>query len=323
MAEINRVNARMWSMLGARGTFGLAMLELAAKHDFTVLSADLCESSGLAKFRDNYKDRFFNVGIAEQDLIGIAAGIASEGQNVFATSFAPFITARCLDQIRMNLAYMKMNVKLVGLSSGYEQGNSGYSHYGIEDMGLLNCIPNITIVTPADCSEIYQCTEAAMTYDGPMYIRLTGGRFTPPVYTGDYTFTIGKGIPLTEGTDTVIFTCGTPTAHAVKAAKALNKEGISAAVVNMHTLRPFDTGLAEEYCRRFSTVFTAEEHSCKNGLGTAVAELIAEKGLGCRLVKIAAPDRYEKAGSYDYMMKITGLTADAIADRVRKELSAE
>ena len=321
MLEINRKNARMLSMLGARGTFGYAINDLAESNDFAVLSADLCESSGLAKFRDNYGSRFFNVGIAEQNLIGVSAGIASEGANVFATSFSPFITCRCLDQIRMNLGYMHMNVKLIGLSSGYEQGSSGYSHYGLEDASVISCIPGITVVTPADCSEIYKCIEAAMSFEGPMYIRLTGGRFTPIVYTEEYDFRIGKAITMKEGTDIAVFACGTPVAAALKAAKVLEKEGISVKVVNVHTLKPFDSETVREVCAVFKNVLTLEEHNIHNGLGTAVAEVIAANGLPGRLTKAGAPDSYEiKAGDYGYMMKKAGLDDESVSETIRNIL---
>ncbi len=321
MLEINRKNARMLSMLGARGTFGYAINDLAGAYDFAVLSADLCESSGLSKFRDNFSSRFFNVGIAEQNLIGVSAGIASEGCNVFATSFSPFITSRCLDQIRMNLGYMRMNVKLIGLSSGYEQGSSGYSHYGLEDASVISCIPGITVVTPADCSEIYKCIEAAMTFEGPMYIRLTGGRFTPVVYTEEYDFRIGKAITLREGTDIAVFACGTPVANALKAAKALEKEGISVKVVNVHTLKPFDADTVREVCSGFKNVLTVEEHNIHNGLGTAVAEVIAANAIPTKLTKAGAPDDYSiKAGDYAYMMKNAGIDDVSISDTIRNIL---
>lgn len=321
MLEINKKNARMWSMLGARGTFGHALTELAAENSFYVATADLCESSGLAKFRNEYSDRFVNVGIAEQNLIGIAAGMASDDIPVFATSFAPFITERCLDQIRMNLGYMQANVKLIGLSSGFEQGSSGNSHYGTEDAAVINCIPGITIITPADAAEIVQALRYSLTHKGPVYIRLTGGRFTPVVYTEEYDFSAGKNIQLREGSDAAIFANGVMVSNSLKAAKILSENGIEVSVINAHSLKPFDTESAVNICKSVKLAVTAEEHSIRGGLGTALAETIAESGCASKLIRLGAPDAYTKAGSMQHMIDKNGITAEKIAERIANELN--
>lgn len=316
MLEINRRTARTWSLFGARGTFGQTIAELAADNDFYVATADLCESSGLAKFRNEHPDRMVNVGIAEQNLIGVAAGMASDGTPVFATSFAPFITERCLDQIRMNLGYMQANVRLIGLCSGYEQGAAGNSHYGLEDGAVISCIPNIAIVTPADASEIVKVVKESLTYKGPMYIRLTGGRNTPIVYTEEYDFSIGKSITLREGGDLTIFANGVMVAASLKAAKSLAEKGIEAAVVNVHTLKPLDKETVIKYCSSNPFVVSVEEHSIRGGLGTAVSEVIADNGCNTRLLRLGAPDEYTKTGSMKYMLEKNGLTSDMIVEKI-------
>ena len=318
--EINRRNIRTWSLLGARGTFGLALQTLAADNDFYIVSADLTISSGLSKFRELYPDRMVNVGIAEQSLIGTAAGMTLENDTVFATSFAPFVTERCLDQIRMNLGYMQLPVKLVGLSAGFEAGLSGCSHYGMEDTASIRLLHSIPVVTPADCAEIVKTLEASLSYNGPLYIRLTGGRNTPIIYKEDYSFEIGKGIVLREGEDVLIIANGVPVFESVKAAGMLENEGISAAVINMHTLNPIDRDLVCRMAAGKKAIITVEEHSICGGLGTAVAEIMAEEGNMPRLVRVGMPDRYMKAGKHEFMMEKYGLKAECIAETVKKSI---
>ena len=314
--EYNKRNARTWSLLGARGTFGLAMQILAENNDFTIVSADLSISSGLSKYCELYPERFINVGIAEQNMIGVAAGIASNGENVFATSFAPFITERCMDQIRMNLGYMRYPVKLIGLSSGFEQGLSGSSHYGLEDAAAIRLMHNITVVTPADCTEIVKVLEKAMSYDNPMYIRLTGGRRVPVVYTEDYDFEIGKGILLKEGKDVLILANGTMVYESIKAAEKLEEHGISASVVDMHTTFPIDEEIIINNGSDKKLIVTVEEHCISGNLGTAVAEVLAEKSGMPKLVRMGISNEFPKAGKHEYMMEKYGLTAQNIESKI-------
>ena len=319
--DINKRNVRTWSLLGARGTFGLVMQTLAEKERFYIISADLSISSGLKKFKENYPERLINVGIAEQNLIGVAAGCAMEGETVYATSFAPFITERCLDQIRMNMGYMRLPVKLVGLSSGFEQGLSGCSHYGMEDAAVMRLLHNITVVTPADCAEIVKTIEASLDNHEPMYIRLTGGRNVPILHTEDFPFEIGKGIVMREGADVLIAANGVPVYESLKAAKTLEQEGISTAVINMHTLRPLDEELLITEAIGKKLIVTVEEHGICGGLGTAVSEVLAGKGNMPCLVRLGMPDAFMKAGKHEYMNNKYGLTAGHIAERIEKELS--
>ncbi|MBN3854493.1 transketolase [Paraburkholderia sp. Ac-20340] len=318
MVEINASNARQWSRLGSRGVFGQAVLSVADQYpDMMVMSADLGNSSGLDRFKKAFPERFLNVGIAEQNMIGVAAGLAKEGYNVFATSFAPFISMRAAEQIRMNLGYMEMNVKAVAIGSGVSMAFLGNSHYGIEDAAVMRAIPNMTVVCPADCAEIFKTVEAAAAFEGPMYIRLTGAVNNPPVYTADYDFQIGRAHTLSEGSDVTIVANGTMVYESLAAAKLLEAEGLSVGVVNMHTLKPIDTAAIDAAMARSKLLVTVEEHSVIGGLGSAVAEYKAAKRNAPPQLLIGLPDRFDKAGEYRYLLEKHGLVAAKIAERIR------
>ena len=242
MIEITKAKARLWSRLGARAVFGQAILETAKERDdFYVLSADLAQSSGLVRFRGEFPDRFVNCGIAEQNLIGIAAGLAKDGTNVFATSFSPFVTMRACEQVRMNMGYMRLNIKTVGLGSGLVMAQLGNSHFGLEDASVMRAIPGMTVINPADGAEIVKAVEALCEFSGPAYLRLTGGPGLPVVYEEDFDFRIGKAIPLRDGKDVAIIAAGTMVRYALEAASLLAERGIDAAVPDMHTIKPLDT----------------------------------------------------------------------------------
>ncbi|WP_431821057.1 transketolase family protein [Burkholderia sp. F1] len=318
MLEINASNARQWSRLGSRGVFGQAVLALGDRYpDLMVMSADLGNSSGLDRFKKTYPEQFLNVGIAEQNMIGVAAGLAKEGYNVFATSFAPFISMRAAEQIRMNLGYMEMNVKAVAIGSGVSMAFLGNSHYGIEDAAVMRAIPNMTVVCPADCAEIVKTVEAAAQFKGPMYIRLTGAVNNPPVYTEDYDFQIGRAITLREGADVTIVATGSMVHESLVAAKLLEEQGIAAGVVNMHTIKPLDTAAVDVACARSKLIVTVEEHSIVGGLGSAVAEYKAALRNAPPQLIIGLPDRFDKAGEYRYLLEKHGLVAPKIAERIR------
>lgn len=321
MLEITSSNARQWSRLGSRGVFGQAILALAeTKNNLMVLSADLGNSSGLDRFKNAYPDKFLNVGIAEQNMIGVAAGLAKEDFVVFATSFAPFISMRSSEQIRMNMGYMNLNVKAVAIGSGIAMALLGNSHYGIEDASIMRSIPNLTVVSPADCSEIVKTVFAAAEYDGPMYIRLTGAANNPIVYKEDYDFEIGKAITLREGSDITIIANGTMVYESLEAAKVLEDQGISATVVNMHTIKPLDTSVIDKAVATSKLIVTVEEHSVIGGLGGAVAEYkTALRNAPPQLI-IGLPDYFGKAGDYRYLLEKYGLTAPRIAQKISESL---
>ena len=288
-----------------------------------MVSGDLGDSSGLSRFKKTYPDRFINVGIAEQNMIGVAAGLAKEGYNVFATSFAPFITLRSGEQIRMNLGYMELNVKAVAIGSGLSMAFLGNSHYGLEDMAIMRSIPNLTIVSPADCAEIVKVVHAAANFKGPMFIRLTGAVGNPPVYTEEYNFEIGKSITLKEGSDITIFSIGSMVYESLEAAKILDKTGISAKVVNMHTLKPCDYDAIDFAISSSKAIITVEEHTIMGGLGSVIAEYKAKFTNSPAQLIIGLPDRFGKTAEYRFLLEKYRLVGEKIAEDIQNFLQTK
>ncbi|WP_205951967.1 transketolase family protein [Pantoea stewartii] len=320
MLTIKPASVRSWAMLGSRGTFGMALLELAANHpEIVALSGDLCKSSGLDRFANAYPERFFNAGIAEQNMVGVAGGLAVGGQVPFVTSFANFLTFRAAEQVRLNLGYMRENVKLVGLASGLATGMFGATHHGIEDLAALRSVSNITILSPADCTATAKMTEAALHHSGPVYLRLTGNMRAPIVYKDDFTLQIGRGITLKTGDDVALIATGTMVSVALAVAEELQSEGISAAVIDMHTIKPLDKELLETLLGH-TLLVTLEEHSEIGGLGSAVAEYLAPKKHKPAQLVIGIPQGYPHAGDYSWMLEQAGLTAAQITHRIQTEL---
>ena len=312
--EINSKNARLWSRLGSRAVFGQAMLAAGERNEkIMALSGDLGNSSGLARFQQTFPERYLNVGIAEQNMIGIAAGLAKEGFNVFVTSFAPFITLRAGEQIRMNLGYMKLNVKAVSIGSGISMSFLGNSHYGIEDAAVMRSIPNMTIVCPADCSEIVKVVNAASAFEGPMYIRLTGAVGNPPVYTEDYDFIIGKSITVKDGADITIIANGSMVYESLQASKILDANGISTKVINMHTIKPLDTEELEKVISTSKVIVSVEEHSVIGGLGSAIAEYKTKFSNSPPHLILGLPDNFGKTAEYRYLLDKYRLVGEKIA----------
>lgn len=318
--KITKSNARLWSKLGSRAVFGMALFEYAKeRNDFFVMSADLGQSSGLLRFKDKFPDRFINVGIAEQNLIGVAGGMAKDGTLVFATSFAPFISMRASEQIRMDMGYMQLNVKAVGLGSGLIMTELGNSHYGLEDVSVMRSIPGMTVVSPADCVEIVKTIEASMDSKFPMYIRLTGGPNNPIVYEEDYDFKIGKANKLREGDDVAIIASGTMVYRALVVAKLLEEENIYSTVIDMHTIKPLDTECIDNLLSH-RLIVTVEEHTVIGGLGSAVAEYLAPKYDKPPQLFIGIKDLFPKGGSYEYLLKECELNENQIVEKIRNML---
>ena len=314
MTVVNSTNARIWSKLGSRGSFGTAMLDLGTQNNnILAISADLCKTSGLNRFRAAFPDRFINVGIAEQNMIGVAAGLSAGGHIVFGTSFSNFIALRSCEQVRHYLGYMKSNVKLVGLAAGFSIGMFGATHYGIEDIAIMRAIPNITVLSPADSTETVKSTVAAAEFNGPVYLRLTGGMNSPIVYKEDYKFEIGKAISLKEGRDIIIIATGSMVYNSLEAAKLLEAQGISATVIDMHTIKPLDTSIINQAGKSVKLIVTEEEHSIIGGLGGAVAEYKSTLKNAPPQIMIGIPDEFGNAGDYPFMLDKYGLTAAKIA----------
>ncbi|WP_419813548.1 transketolase family protein [Bacterioplanoides sp.] len=323
MIAIDKRKARAWSRMGPRAVYGQFMLEMA-RDDSSVLalSADLGRSSGLSAFSKELPEQFFNTGIAEQNLVGVSSGLARMGFNVFSSTFAPFASLRAGEQVRMNMGYMQEPVNLVALASGFALGFLGNSHFGIEDIAVMRAIPGITVVSPADCYELYKCLNAAKNFDGPLYIRLTGGVGMPVVYEEDYEFTIGKADVLRPIDEVTIVAHGTTVGHALKAVAAMEEDGLKVGLVNMHTIKPLDSDVMAELVSKSKHVLVFEEHTSVGGLGTAMLEYMNDKQVNGPLIhRKGVNDHFPKTGGYDYMLSTLGLNAEGIGQSVRQVIN--
>lgn len=316
MINFSPANIRLWSRIGQCGAFGQAALILPEKNDkVLVISADMSTFSGLERFRSAWPERLFNVGIAEQNLTGMAGGLAREGFIPFATSYASFITMRCADQVKVNLSYMRLPVKLVGLSAGYAFSSFGPTHMSLEDIAIMRALPGVVILSPADCTATVKATLAAAEMDAPVYLRLTGSMNHPIVYKEDFVFEPGQAISLREGSDIAIIATGSMVYNSLKAAEKLEEEGVSASVLDMHSIRPLDLEAIERACEA-KLVVTVEEHSVVGGLGGAVAEALALKRVRPPHLIIGTQGPYPHAGEYAALLEYSGLTAPKIASRI-------
>lgn len=313
-------NNRMLSLLGQRGTFGTVLYELAKENDaIMAVSADLIRTSGLERFSEEYPERCINAGIAEQNAVGFAAGLADAGKIPFVTTFSNFAVMRANEFVRHFMAYMRCNVKLVGLGSGFAMELFGTTHYGLEDIAVLRSFPNITILSPADCLELAKCIEYCMNNDGPVYLRLSGRMNHPIVNRKEYDFDVGKAIELKDGTDALIYATGSMVSTALKAARKLDDEGISVKVINIHTIKPIDADCIRVN-QKYPLILTVEEHAKIGGLGSAIAEILTEDGHHGKLIGLGTENTYKKAGTYEYMLEQHGLTVDEIINVVKEQL---
>ena len=318
MIQFDRKSIRTWSMLGPSGVLGLAACEFAeTDKDFAIVTADLCSFSGLDRFKTNYPDRIYNVGIAEQNMIGVAAGMAKEGMNVFATTYATFASTRVLDQVKVNMGYMGLPVKLVGLTSGFSVGILGPTHMSMEDLAIMRSIPNMIVFSPSDCTETMKVLIAASNVEAPVYIRMSGTSRSPVIYSEDYDFTIGKAVRLKEGEDVCIMATGTMVNLSLKIAEEMEKEGVSCEVINFHTIKPIDEEMIINACNK-KCIVTIEEHSRIGGFGSAVAEVLAPLRKKVPHLIIGTEDHYPHASSYVNLLRQNGLTEDIIYEKIKK-----
>ena len=314
--NINERNIKIWSTIGARATLGIAALELAKEIDnLMVLTCDVSTSAGLDRFRKTFPEKYLDLGIAEQNMIGVAAGLASENFNVITTTFAPFQTMRCCEQIKVNLGYMGQKICMVGIASGLALGTLGYTHCCIEDVGILRSIPGMIIISPADSLETVKALEAAVKLKNPSYLRLTGSSNNPIVYNKDYEFEIGKSITLREGKDITIFCAGAMVHQSLEAAKILNLKKISSKVVNMHTIKPIDKTAIEEACNS-KLIVSVEEHNVIGGLGSAIAEHKSVLKKSPKQLFLGIKDTYSKGGNYKFLQEKHRLTSEKIVEDI-------
>lgn len=306
--------------ISTREAYGEALVELAGRYDFLVLDADLSKATQTALFSSAHPDRFFNMGIAEGNMMGVAAGLAASGETVFASSFAVFAAGRAFEQVRNSIAYPKLNVKIGATHGGVLIGQDGGSHQAVEDLSLMRTLPNMTVIAPCDARSAKKAVEAALKIDGPVYLRF--GRFAPDgdVYTGgDAPFTVGKGNVLRTGRDIAIFAIGDLVYLALETAKALAGEGIEAYVVDMHTLKPLDRDLVLDLAARTGHIVTAEDHSIIGGLGSAVAEVLSE-GTCATLRRVGINDAFGVTGSRGELAEYFGLTAGHLVQVCKESL---
>lgn len=302
-----------------RNYYGKALAELAADPRVVVTDADLAGSTKTSEFQKVCPERFVEVGIAEQNMIGIAAGLAASGKVVFASTFGIFATGRCWEQIRLAVAYPKLNVKICATHCGITVGEDGASHQALEDMAIMRSIPNMTVLCPADAYEAFAATKALAEYDGPAYMRM--GRADFPVITDEgEPFVIGKARIMREGTDVTLIGCGQMTALCLKAADMLEADGISAEVLNISTIKPLDSAAVVASVSKTGCCVTAEEHSIIGGLGSAVAEALADS-CPAPLERVGTMDTFGESGKPAELMAKYGLTAEHIADSARKSVS--
>lgn len=302
-----------------RNAYGEALLELGRKRpDIVVLDADLSCSTKTDKFAKEFPDRFFNMGIAEQDMIGTAAGLALTGKVPFASTFAVFETGRAWDQIRLTVCYSNTNVKLVATHGGITVGEDGASHQALEDIALMRALPNMTVIVPADAAETESVINAVADHTGPVYVRL-GRAKVPYVMPDDYTFKLGKAFIFHTGKDVNIIAAGIMVDAARKAAGILSQDGIDTGVINMSTIKPLDEETLLSVARSSKLIVTAEEHSVIGGLGGAVCEFLSEN---CPLPvkRIGTRDTFGCSGTADELLNLHGMTAGNIVETVKNSL---
>lgn len=306
-----------------RDTFFKALGDIAQiDEDVYLLTGDLGFKL-FDPFKAKCPDRFLDVGVAEANMIGVAAGLALSGKNVYCYSIIPFLIMRAYEQVRMDIAYHNLNVKLVGVGGGFTYGLEGFSHFGIEDLSLMRSLPNMNVVVPADSKEATQLVIASCEHPSPLYIRL-GRTGEPIIHKGTPNFKIGRGMVLSEGRDVAIFAIGSMVYQAKLAASLLSKKGVSATVINMHTLKPLDISLIKACALAHRAIFTIEEHSIVGGLGSAVAEVLLENSYHGIFKRMGIPEKLSNfVGNADYLRKQYGLTAEDISKTIEKELQRE
>ena len=304
------------SKQATRDAYGLALVELGKENEnVVVLDADLSKSTKTCNFKEAYPERFFNMGIAEQNLLGTAAGLAASGKIPFASSFAVFAVGRAYDQIRNSIAYPKLNVKIAATHAGITVGEDGGSHQMIEDIALMRALPNMTVIVPADGVETRAAILAAAEYKGPVYIRL-GRSKVETIFDENYKFRLGKGVVVKDGTDVTLIACGIMVEVALRAAELLAGDNISAAVVNISTIKPIDAALITKMAEQTGAVVTCEEHNIIGGLASAVAEVLVEK-CPVPMERVGVEDKFGQSGLPDELLKAYGLTAEHIAEKAK------
>ncbi|NLP48484.1 MAG: transketolase family protein [Clostridiales bacterium] len=305
--------------------YGKALCELGEEHpEIVALTADLGKSTKIGMFGEQFPDRFFNVGIAEQNMFGVAAGMAKAGLVPFLSTFSTFASLRSADQLHSDICYQNIDCKVIATHSGTSFGQAGSTHHAICDLAVARSMPNLTLICPADGMETVNAVRAAYETPGPFYIRINRG-FDRVVYpSSDYEFEIGKAITLNEGTDITVIACGSGVFQALTAAKFLeNSDGLKVRVINMHTIKPIDREAVEKAVNDTRRIITVEDHNVKGGLGDAVASVMAELGKGCAFKKLGVQDEFAPIGLHEDIMSIIGIDSNGIIEAVREVMKKD
>ena len=312
----------MAQKIATRESYGNALAALGEKYDFVVLDADLAAATKTGIFKKKFPERFFDCGIAEGNMMTVAAGIATTGKPVFASSFAMFAAGRAFEQVRNSIAYPHLNVKIGATHAGITVGEDGATHQCLEDLGVMRTIPGMVVLNPADDVEARACVEWALNYVGPVYIRF--GRLAVPVVfdEADYKFEFGKNLTVREGTDVTIMATGTMLYMAIEAAEKLAEEGISARVTNVHTIKPIDKEDIIEAAKTTGCIVTAEEHNILGGLGAAVAEVVCEN-CPVPVLRVGVEDKFGKSGKVPALLEAYGLTTENIVAKAKAAIAAK
>ena len=304
-----------------RNSFIKTLIRLARKNrDIYLLTADTGFTI-LERFKHSFPQRYLNVGLAESSMIGISAGLALNGKMVFCYGIVPFLTMRCFEQVRIDLCYQNLPVKLIGVGQGVTYGTAGATHHAIEDIALMRSLPGMTVICPGDPIEVEKAVSESLKLKGPSYIRL-GKSGETNIHTGrDIEFTIGKGIRINRGDKLALIATGNMLPTAAWVLERLKRSGLNPELISMHTVKPLDRELIKDTAARCQIIATLEEHTVFGGLGSAVAEVIAENKLPARLVKFGIPDKFvSESGSQDYLRESFGISDEKVFERLKKEL---
>ena len=312
----------MAQKIATRESYGNALAALGEKYDFVVLDADLAAATKTGIFKKKFPERFFDCGIAEGNMMTVAAGIATTGKPVFASTFAMFAAGRAFEQVRNSIAYPHLNVKIGATHAGITVGEDGATHQCLEDLGVMRTIPGMVVLNPADDVEARACVEWALNYVGPVYIRF--GRLAVPVVfdEADYKFEFGKNLTVREGTDVTIMATGTMLYMAIEAAEKLAEEGVSARVTNVHTIKPIDKEDIIDAAKTTGCIVTAEEHNILGGLGAAVAEVVCEN-CPVPVLRVGVEDKFGKSGKVPALLEAYGLTTENIVAKAKAAIAAK
>lgn len=304
--------------------YAQALTDLAADNPrIVVLTADLAKSTKIGVFMERFPDRFYNVGIAEQNQFGIAAGLALSGFIPITSSFAVFNSMRALDQVHTDICYQNLNVKMIASHAGTSFGQAGTTHHSTEDIAIMRSMANLTVIVPADGMETANAVQAAIAHTGPVYIRINRG-FDQVVFENtDYGYELGKAVQMADGTDLTIIACGSAVFQAVQAAQELQAQGVHARVLNMHTIKPLDVEAVQQAIQETRRIITVEDHSVIGGLGGAVAEVIAETGKACAFRRLGLQDCFSPIGLHEDLLSYHGIDTNGIIEAVHRLLNLD